>query len=47
MSTMSTVWYTLIFNPNIRDFWKEARLIVRIELVLVVCYIELGRSHAI
>lgn len=47
MSAVSAIWYALIFNSNVRDFWKKTRLITHVELIFVVCYIQLGGSYAI
>jgi hypothetical protein len=46
-SAMSTVWYTLIFNSDVCDFWKETWLIIHVELIFVVCYIQLSGSYAV
>ena len=45
--TVSTVRYTLVFYSDVRYFWKKARLVACVKLVLVVDYIQLRRSHSI
>lgn len=41
MPTVSTVGYTLVFYTDIGYFWKKAWLVIHINLVLVVYYIQL------
>ena len=48
MSTaMSAIWYALIFNSNVRDFRKKPWLITRVELVFVVCYVQICGAYSV
>lgn len=41
------IWYALIFNSNVRDFWEKAWLGICVELVLVVCDVQGCRPYTV
>jgi hypothetical protein len=47
VSTVSTVRYTLVFDSDVCYFWEKPWLVIHINLVLVVYYIQLGGSNSV